>query len=108
MTDEVKCVAYERWTCKDGSANTRPSDPCTFCIHICDDSDPSVGMYGYGCACEDEAGGLPMGESGPCPMFRARLPSDDLLDQLAYEQECAQWEEDEREMRREAEEEGWI
>ena len=102
MTDnEPKCVAFERYVFKDRTEIRPLTDPCVFCKHICDDSDPSVGLYGYACDCEDEAGGLPMGESGRCPAFRPRLPSDDLLDQLAYEQECAYWEE---ERRREAEE----
>ena len=93
---EPKCVAFECYK-YDGKLVKRDLYyPCQFCVHIYDDSDPSVGLYGYGCDCEDKASGLPMGETGRCPAFRPRLPSDDLLDQLAYEQECAYWEEERR------------
>jgi len=57
-------------------------DPCQFCQHIYDDSDPSVGMEGYGCTyyegpVEDDE--WEPGCGRPCKGFDARLPSDDLL-----------------------------
>ncbi|MBQ7701137.1 MAG: hypothetical protein IJT54_01905 [Candidatus Methanomethylophilaceae archaeon] len=68
-------------------------DPCQFCTHLYDDSDPSVGLYGYGCDAESE---WEEGQGVPCPSFRPRLVSDDLLDIIANEQECIAYWENER------------
>lgn len=58
-------------------------DPCPFCRHIYDDSDESVGMYGYGCDCEKE--GMDEWTQGcgtPCPGFEPVFASDGLMHQL--------------------------
>lgn len=68
-------------------------DPCRFCTHLYDDSDPSVGLYGYGCDAEAE---WEEGQGFPCPSFRPHLPSDDLLDIIANEQEWVAYWEDQR------------
>lgn len=60
----------------------RSRNPCRYCVHIRDDSDESVGMYGYACAVDAEWGEDECGKR-PCPCFKAILPSDDLYCQLA-------------------------
>jgi len=78
-------------------------DPCKFCEHLVDDSDPSVGLYGQMCEedcewCEDTV--------GPCPEFKPRLPSKDLLDQIDYEMECQCWLESQNEDDDDSDEDG--
>lgn len=71
-------------------------DPCLFCRHLYDDSDPSVGMYGYGCAADDD--GLKTNEGRgefPCPSFSPFKASDGLFDQLADEEMARQYLEEE-------------
>lgn len=59
-------------------------DPCQHCQNIYDDSDESVGMYGYGCTyfdgpVEDD---WEEGCGRPCPGFRPVLASDYLEHQI--------------------------
>ena len=56
-------------------------DPCRFCLHLYDDSDPSVGMEGYGCSYYDgpvEDDGWEPGCGRPCKGF-APIPSSECL-----------------------------
>lgn len=62
-------------------------NPCQFCKNLYDDSDESVGLYGYGCIASDEGMETFDGGARPCPCFRPGLPSDDLMEQLYYEEE---------------------
>lgn len=71
-------------------------DPCLFCRHLYDDSDSSVGMYGYGCAADDDGLETNGGEGKfPCPSFSPGLASDGLFEQLANEEMARQYLEEE-------------
>lgn len=69
-------------------------DPCTFCVHIFDDSDESVGLYGYGCDIEED---FENGQGVPCPSFSPRFASDGLFQQIADEDEERMYREQELE-----------
>lgn len=70
-------------------------DPCQYCMNIYDDSDPSVGLYGYGCMYIDNGGEeWEPGCGHPCPGFISI--NTDLEDQIAYEEEERWWEEHDR------------
>ena len=72
-------------------------DPCQFCQHIYDDSDPSVGMEGYGCSYFDgpvEDDEWEPGCGRKCPGFFPVLASDGLLEQLWNEEQARQYLED--------------
>lgn len=43
------------------------NDPCVFCVHLVDDSDPSVGYYDTACSIEEE---WEQGQGTPCPGFQ--------------------------------------
>lgn len=45
------------------------NDPCVFCQHLTDESDPSVGLYGTGCD-SDVAEDWVQGQGTPCPGFQ--------------------------------------
>ena len=58
-------------------------EPCLHCQHIYDDSDESVGMYGYGCEYADNVGlDWEPGQGVPCPAFKPVLASDGLECQI--------------------------
>ncbi|MBQ7620809.1 MAG: hypothetical protein IJV02_00140 [Candidatus Methanomethylophilaceae archaeon] len=46
------------------------NDPCAFCVHLYDDSDPSVGLYGTGCDIDTAVDGWVQGQGTPCPGFQ--------------------------------------
>lgn len=75
-------------------------NPCFHCQHFYDDSDESVGLYGYGCD-EDVEWDSDTVPKSPCPNFRARLSSDSLFEQLAQEWEYQMIQDEEEEHRRE-------
>lgn len=75
-------------------------DPCMFCKHIYDDSDESVGLYGYGCDAEEE---FEPGQGTPCPSFVPQFVSDGLFQQIADEDEARFWSEMEKEKEEEEE-----
>jgi len=59
------------------------NDPCQFCQNLYDDSDPSVGMEGYGCKFFDtdamlEDEGWECGCGRPCRGFKPILASEGL------------------------------
>ena len=63
-------------------------DPCTFCIHLVDDSDESVGMYGYDCdSPEAQVDDWEPGCGRPCPGF-SPIPSTLTLMEQLYEDAC--------------------
>lgn len=62
-------------------------DPCVWCRNIYDDSDPSVGMYGYGCKASDEGYDDVFDQVKPCPHFIPIFSSYGLFDQLYAEEE---------------------
>lgn len=69
-------------------------NPCEHCMNLYDDSDESVGLYGYGCTAQDD--GKETFDDGlrPCPCFKpAGLSSDGLMDQLYYEEEAGYYRE---------------
>ena len=80
------------------------NDPCAFCKHITDESDPSVGLEG--CGCDSDAPYVEDWEKGcgrPCPGFEPIPASQGLIDQLEWEQEAAYYAELEAEERAEQE-----
>lgn len=68
-------------------------DPCEFCIHIYDDSDESVGLYGYGCTAADNGADDEelFDYAKPCKHFIPRFASEHLFWQLEYEKEERFW-----------------
>lgn len=70
-------------------------NPCQFCANLYDDSDPSVGLYGYGCRAADDGRDV-FDEVKPCPCFRPIPVSEGLMEQLAYEEEERFWKEQEK------------
>lgn len=60
-------------------------DPCQYCQNLYDDSDPSVGLQGYGCSFFDNAVDVDDWEEGcgrPCPGFKPFLASEYLEHQI--------------------------
>lgn len=62
------------------------ASPCMHCVHLYDDSDESVGLYGYGCRMADE-GRETIDEVKPCPCFHPYLSSNGLFEYLENEME---------------------
>ena len=63
-------------------------EPCPHCKNLYDDSDESVGYYGYGCTFQDNAGDEDEWEPGcgrPCPGFSPILPSE-FLEVILFEE----------------------
>ena len=78
-------------------------NPCQFCRNLYDDSDTSVGYYGYGCKAADD-GFETFDEVKPCPCFKPIPAHWGLLEQLYNEQE-ERWYREEQEMYKELDEE---
>ena len=68
-------------------------DPCQWCRNVYDDSDESVGLYGYGCtAADDGADDEELFDyARPCKHFIPMFASDGLFNQLFNEEE-ERWE----------------
>ena len=78
-------------------------DPCQYCANLYDDSDESVGLYGYGCRYGDEGGeDWEPGCGHPCPGFRPIPVTEDLNRQLENEYWQREYEEQEGEERQES------
>ena len=63
----------------------RTCDPCQFCKNLYDDSDPSVGLEGYGCSYYEgpvEDDGWEPGCGWPCKGFSPIPASEGLNHQL--------------------------
>ena len=60
------------------------TDPCEYCQHHYEEYNRDAG-WDYGCDCPEE---FAIDFQKPCPYFKPRLPSDELFEQLANEDEA--------------------
>lgn len=69
-------------------------DPCQFCQNLYDDSDESVGLYGYGCMAADD-GKETFDQVKPCPCFKPYPSSWGLFNEIDNEYEAQFYQEGE-------------